>query len=150
MVIALDCLGKLISYNFFASPTTTNTATATTTTTTTTAATSAATAATSTSAPGDAPPPLPDKDDVQPVKSAASEKSSHGGGGGALERTPSGALLGIVDAELDGTSDTPSVGSSLIYRVVDIIHDSYTGETTDDKVQLQIFKVSMEYRPCML
>jgi hypothetical protein len=48
----------------------------------------------------------------------------------------------VVDMELDGPVQSDSSGDqSLMDRIVDIIYDSFTGESTDDKVQLQIFKV---------
>lgn len=102
MVIALDCLGKLISYNFFA-------------------ITSETTA-----------------EDLNLPSTTKSPTS--------LERTPSGTLQGIVDKELDDSEDNGP--HPIINRVVDTIYDCFTGESTDDKVQLQICKALLAAVSC--
>jgi hypothetical protein len=127
VVIALDCLGKLTAYNFFADAVR-----------------------------------LGGAQDSALV-SVQQRRGTHddaAAAGSTLERTPSGTLQGVVDAELDQDgsahggaaagaepSDSTNTNSQLdtgfMEQVVDIIYHSFSGDTTDEKVQLQIFKVCL-------
>lgn len=122
LIIALDCLAKLTSYGFFAEATR--------------------------SANGGhvrVPHAAVTADDLP--------------ASGTVERTPSGTLQGVVDAELDsgqasstaaatGSANGSATSDAVTYedvgfmeQVVDIIYHSFSGEATEEKVQLQIFKV---------